>query len=100
MRHLCLFWAAGGTPALRSGFRRRFRARSSAWRKMMSVRIPVFVLVLLSVLIWPLAAMAQDDDPSLGDIARNLRKSRAAQQQQPQPQPEPARTVIDNDNLP
>jgi len=66
----------------------------------MPVRFPVFVLVLLSALLWPLAAIAQDDDPSLGEIARNLRKSRAAQQQQPQPQPEPARTVIDNDNLP
>jgi hypothetical protein len=49
------------------------------------------------VLIVPLAASAQDDVPSLGDLARNLRKNKA--QQQPQQQPDPARTVIDNDNL-
>jgi hypothetical protein len=55
---------------------------------------PVVLLVLLLV---PSAASAQDDVSSLGDLARNLRKSKA--QQQPQQQPGPARTVIDNDNL-
>jgi len=50
------------------------------------------------VLIVPLAASAQDDAPSLGVLARNLRKNRV-QQQQPQQQPDPDRTVIDNDNL-
>jgi len=51
------------------------------------------------VLIVPLTASAQDDAPSLGDLARNLRKNRVQQQQQPQQQPDPDRTVIDNDNL-
>src|ERR1700687_1960803 len=56
---------------------------------------PVVVLVVLLV---PLAASAQEDaSPSLGDLARNLRKNKA--QQQPPQQPDPARTVIDNDNL-
>lgn len=45
-----------------------------------------------------MAAGAQDDGLSLGDLARNLRKNKA--QQQSQPASEPARTVIDNDNLP
>lgn len=37
------------------------------------------------------AVRAQDDQPSLGDLARNLRKDKAAQPQE--------RPVIDNDNL-
>jgi hypothetical protein len=53
--------------------------------------------VLLVVLLVPSAASAQDDTPSLGDLARNLRQNKA--QQQPQEQPGPAPTVIDNDNL-
>jgi hypothetical protein len=56
---------------------------------------PVVVLVVLLV---PLAASAQEDaSPSLGDLARNLRKNKA--QQQPPQQPDPPPTVIDNDNL-
>jgi hypothetical protein len=47
-------------------------------------------LIALCVL-WPLAASAQDDQPSLGDLARNLRKNKA-----PQPLEAP---VIDNENL-
>ena len=51
--------------------------------------------------------LAQDESPSLGELARNLRKAKAQQEaQQPSPQlPQltrpalPARTVIDNDNL-
>ncbi|MFZ0798857.1 MAG: hypothetical protein WCA13_21275 [Terriglobales bacterium] len=59
-------------------------------------------VVLLAVLLAPLPAAAQDDAPSLGELARNLRKNKA--QQQPQQQPDsahavPAHTVIDNDNL-
>src|ERR1019366_471259 len=61
-----------------------------------SLRI-VALCVALCVLLCPLAASAQDDAPSLGDLARNLRKSKA--QQQPQQPPDAARTVIDNDNL-
>jgi hypothetical protein len=59
-------------------------------------------VMLLVVFLAPLPASAQDDTPSLGDLARNLRKNKV--QQQPQQQPGaartvPARTVIDNDNL-
>jgi hypothetical protein len=54
-------------------------------------------VVLLVVLLVPSAASAQDNDPSLGDLARNLRKNKL--QQQPQQQPDPGRPVIDNDNL-
>ncbi len=67
---------------------------------------PAVFLILLVVLFRPAAASAQDDAPSLGDLARNLRKNKA---QQPQPPPDPAHpapvrtvpanTVIDNDNL-
>jgi hypothetical protein len=59
------------------------------------------VLTLSALLVVPLfaaAASAQDDDtPSLGDLARSLRKNKA--QQSPQPQPDAALPVIDNDNL-
>src|ERR1039458_7036654 len=66
-------------------------------------------VVLLAVFLLPSAAGAQDDAPSLGDLARNLRKNKAQDQAQPRPQPDPAHpepvrtvpahTVIDNDNL-
>lgn len=46
-------------------------------------------------MLWPLAATAQDDEPSLGDLARDLRKSKAQQQLQQNEE----RPVIDNDNL-
>ena len=52
--------------------------------------------VLIFALLSPLAASAQDDAPSLGDLARDLRTNKLQQQQQP---PDSARTVIDNDNL-
>src|SRR5437660_1579838 len=57
--------------------------------------------MLLVALLCPLAASAQEDAPSLGDLARDVRKNRL---QQPQPQTDPARPVptlpvIDNDNL-
>jgi hypothetical protein len=48
-----------------------------------------FLLILC--LAWPLAAAAQEDEPSLGDLARTMRKNKAAPQQE--------RPVIDNDNL-
>jgi len=67
----------------------------------MRLRFPslrlVTLCVLLAVPLFPLAALAQDDAPSLGDLARNLRKNKM--QQQPQQQPDTALTVIDNDNL-
>ena len=53
---------------------------------------------MLCVLLIPwAAASAQDDPPSLGDFARNLRKDKS--QQPPQSQTDHARTVIDNDNM-
>jgi hypothetical protein len=68
--------------------------------EIMRSRFPSLRLVapvmLRVVLLVPLAASAQDDAPSLGDLARNLRTNKL---QQPQQQPDPARTVIDNDNL-
>lgn len=51
----------------------------------------------LLALLLPSPASAQDDSPSLGDFARNLRKSKS--EQPTQPPPGPAGTVIDNDNL-
>src|SRR6267378_7616753 len=52
--------------------------------------------VLLSLLLCPLAASAQEEAPSLGDLARDVRKNKL---QQPQQQADPAHPVIDNDNL-
>jgi hypothetical protein len=57
----------------------------------------VALCVLLCPLLCPVTALAQEDAPSLGDLARNLRQNKA--QQQPQPPPDPSRPVIDNDNL-
>ena len=57
---------------------------------------PVALLGALLFVLCPRAAMAQDDDPSLGDLARTIRKYKAQQPQQPS---DPAQTVIDNDNL-
>ncbi len=61
-------------------------------------------LALAGAAAWPLEARAQDDGPSLGDLARTLRKDKAQQQAQQtsngsHPPAAPARTVIDNDNL-
>jgi len=50
------------------------------------------------VLLIPFAASAQDDAPSLGDLARNLRKNNLQQTSDPA-HPEPGQAVIDNDNL-
>ena len=63
----------------------------------MRSRFPILLLVVLCALLLPLAAWAQDDAPSLGDLARNLRKNKL--QQPAQTQPDAARPVIDNDNL-
>jgi hypothetical protein len=48
------------------------------------------LVVTVSCLLWPLAAIAQDE-PSLGDLARNLRKNKAPQQLDA--------PIIDNENL-
>ncbi|MGA8538998.1 MAG: hypothetical protein WB566_05830, partial [Terriglobales bacterium] len=86
----------------------------------MRSNIPIVRLVapavLLAALLAPSTAFAQtasaqDDAPSLGDLARKIRKSKAQDQDQAQAQPQsdaahpapvrtlPAHTVIDNDNL-
>ena len=52
--------------------------------------------VLLVALLCPLTASAQEEGPSLGDLARDVRKNKS---QQPQPPPDQAHPVIDNDNL-
>jgi hypothetical protein len=56
--------------------------------------------VLLVALLCPLAASAQEDAPSLGDLARNVRKNKLQPQQPTDPAHAlPDRPVIDNDNL-
>ena len=59
------------------------------------------IVVLIVALLCPLAASAQEDAPSLGDLARNVRKNKLQQPQQPTDpaHPLPDRPVIDNDNL-
>src|SRR6266851_1544279 len=61
-----------------------------------SALIVVPLCALLFVLLYPMAASAQEEAPSLGDLARNVRKNKL---QQPQQQEDPAHPVIDNDNL-
>lgn len=71
----------------------------------MQPRFPISSLITLSgvllaalYVLAPLSASAQSDQeetPSLGDFARNLRKNKAPQQ----PQQGVSHTVIDNDNL-
>jgi hypothetical protein len=71
------------------------------------VALAVPLAVLLLVLLYPLAASAQDDPPSLGDVARKLRNNKLQQPSQPQQDsvgpapvsPIPDHTIIDNDNL-
>jgi hypothetical protein len=63
----------------------------------MRSRLPRFCLLVVCLLLAPLLASAQDDAvPSLGDLARDLRKNKL--QQSPAQQPD-GRNVIDNDNL-
>jgi hypothetical protein len=63
----------------------------------MRSRFPSLRLIAFCALLAPLVAAAQDDAPSLGDLARHLRKNKA--EQQGRQQPDPAHSVIDNDNL-
>jgi hypothetical protein len=53
---------------------------------------------LLCLLVCPAVLLAQDEQPSLGDVARNLRRDKA-QQQVEQAQPPAPPPLIDNDNL-
>ncbi len=67
----------------------------------------ISLAVLFFILLCPLASSAQEESPSLGDVARKLRDNKLQQQSQPQPDsagpatvsPIPDHTVIDNDNL-
>jgi hypothetical protein len=52
--------------------------------------------LLLVASLFSATALAQDETPSLGDVARDLRNK---PQPQPQQTPESGRQVIDNDNL-
>jgi len=58
----------------------------------MRVRSSIVLLPLMLVLAWPWAAMAQDEEPSLGELARSLRQKKSHESPTD-------RTVIDNDNL-
>ena len=49
--------------------------------------------VVALCVLWPLAATAQDDEPSLGDLARNFRKNKD------RVGPHQDAPIIDNDNL-
>jgi hypothetical protein len=63
----------------------------------MRSHVPILRLAVLCVLFIPTVAWAQDDPPSLGDLARNLRNDKNNEKDKAQ-QPQ-ALTVIDNDNL-
>ena len=54
------------------------------------------IVVSPVVFLCPSAASAQEDAPSLGDLARDVRKNKL---RQPQQQEDPAHPIIDNDNL-
>jgi hypothetical protein len=68
----------------------------------MRFRLPILPLIALAMLLVAMltasTVWAQEDAPSLGDLARNLRKSKS-EQSQPQQPSDSANTVIDNDNL-
>lgn len=64
----------------------------------MRFRLPSLCLCVVCLLFAPLFASAQDDAaPSLGDLARDLRKNK--RQPSPAQQSDAGRNVIDNDNL-
>jgi hypothetical protein len=62
------------------------------------LRFPHARAGILCVLFWTLLLAAQEGEPSLGDLARNLRRDKA-QQEVEQAQPQTPPPVIDNDNL-
>ena len=67
---------------------------------MVRVKVPILLLSFLVVIGGQGQSSAQEDSPSLGDVARTLRKSKSQQDpEQTKPAPDPSRMVIDNDNL-
>jgi len=62
------------------------------------LRFSALRVAALCLLLWPATLAAQDQEPPLGDVARNLRRDKA-QQQVEQAQPPAPAPVIDNDNL-
>jgi hypothetical protein len=73
------------------------RSQLSGFR-FLHLRFSALRAVALCLLFSPAVLMAQDEEPSLGDLARNLRRDKA-QQQVEQAQPPAPAPVIDNDNL-
>jgi hypothetical protein len=65
----------------------------------MRFRIPILVGLVLLGLATPRLLRAQEDGPSLGDVARNLRKDKAQEPAPAQKLPDAERTVIDNENF-
>ena len=59
----------------------------------MRSRLSGLLLLSLCALLWPSAAAAQDDDVSLGSVARDMRRDKALQS------PHSEHPVIDNENL-
>jgi len=69
--------------------------------KTMSDRVRILLLGGLFAIVataWPVVSLAQDEGPSLGDVARNLRREKA-QQEASAPAPPALLPVVDNDNL-
>jgi len=67
---------------------------------MMRSKLAIVLIVATTLGIVCAPALAQEDEPSLGDVARNLRKSKTQQKQQATQVPATAvPEVIDNDNL-
>lgn len=65
----------------------------------MKLRNPGLVGFFVSITLAAGVVRAQDEGPSLGDVARNLRKSKTEPTAPQGPAPQPSRPVIDNDNL-
>jgi hypothetical protein len=59
----------------------------------MRSRLSGLLLLSLCALLWPVAGAAQDDDVSLGNLARDVRRNKTEQT------PHAERPVIDNENL-
>ena len=66
--------------------------------RLLKVKFSALWAMAVCLLLFPAALVAQEDEPSLGDVARNLRRDKA-QQQVEQVEPPAPHPVIDNDNL-